>query len=734
MMDVDDVENGNAIMQEEEKIAVPAMRRQNRWFACAATMFLLGGAAFVLTKNYTSPSELPVDVFDQDGGTVGEEADNSKMQEAKTAKHNPASPGKNPFHIPSQDVNNAGHKSDLQDIMNLRHNRTNSKQNAVLEHWNRNHPGEPLPDRYNFSLTHDRHGNWDGSSLYNKGGKKQNPFWDKTKKHGNEFPTKTNEDADEEEPLEDGGHHGMDPHGDEIIRDSINTKPVAEDKPNTPAKTPGNVFGSDNAAVPLQKPAAPEDSAPEDSAPDSANTNTEEVPVEEKKSPEDSDGEESTAINTEEAPVEEKKPQEDSAPVEEKKELEADQEAEKTEPQAADVTKTETTPTTEGGSSEEKVQADNNPVDDAPHGELTKDESTKDVVTTNEDTTKVEDTPAGEQDPKAEATPVVAAENPATEATEPTKPVETPKPPVDAATPEKPVPTDSGDKVVSVQDPNVRQEVEPLDPKTVAAKDLGKPKDSESIAKEVLKAEEVVETEDETNDSIKAAKQDVDAWHAGKVDMKSGIKYEIVKKLEHDHASFTQGLTFANGKLYESAGLYGKSTIRILDPETGVPTQVVPMDSKYFAEGMTFYDDKLVQIVWKKAIGFVYDANDLTAKPTEYTYSTIKNNEGWGITYDDDRHELIVTDGSPNLMFWDPDCWKSGHCEGKPEKPSVPVTRLDGTPAKELNEIEYWRGRVLANVWFSDVLLVIHPETGMVEKEYGKSVLHLCVHQILNML
>jgi hypothetical protein len=231
---------------------------------------------------------------------VGEEADNSKMQEAKTAaakQHKGgASPGsKNPFHIPAQDVNHAanGHNSlNVQDILNLRHNRTTSKQSAVLEHWNRNHPGEPLPDRYNFSLTHDRLGDWGNSDVYHGGGSKQNPFWNKKKKHGNKLPTKTNEDADEEEPLEDGGHHEMDTHGDEIIHDAIK-KPVevvAGDK--KPARTPSNVFGGGSAAVPHQQPAAPADTTPAVPA-DTADTtpkvpadtdNTETPPVEESSS------------------------------------------------------------------------------------------------------------------------------------------------------------------------------------------------------------------------------------------------------------------------------------------------------------------------------------------------------------------------------------------------------------------------------------------------------------------
>jgi glutamine cyclotransferase len=134
------------------------------------------------------------------------------------------------------------------------------------------------------------------------------------------------------------------------------------------------------------------------------------------------------------------------------------------------------------------------------------------------------------------------------------------------------------------------------------------------------------------------------------------------------------------------------------------------MDSKLFGEGMTWIEgEKLVQITWKSQRGFIYDANTLD-QIDEFNYTTTKK-EGWGITWDACQGELIVTDGSEFLHFWDP--------ETMAEKRRVAVTRIDGKPARELNEIEFWRGRVLANVWYEDVLLVIHPETGKVEKEYG---------------
>ena len=177
----------------------------------------------------------------------------------------------------------------------------------------------------------------------------------------------------------------------------------------------------------------------------------------------------------------------------------------------------------------------------------------------------------------------------------------------------------------------------------------------------------------------------------------------------HCAGKHRQGLTYARGKLFESAGLYGKSSVRILDRDSGQVKRKVSMESKFFAEGMTYYKDTLVQITWKSQRGFIYNVTNLEEIDSFNFKTTV--NQGWGITWDRCNDELIVTDGSPNLHFWDP--------ISMTEIRRVKVTRMDGKDANEMNEIEYWRGRVLANVWYEDVVLVINPETGVVEKEYG---------------
>ena len=125
---------------------------------------------------------------------------------------------------------------------------------------------------------------------------------------------------------------------------------------------------------------------------------------------------------------------------------------------------------------------------------------------------------------------------------------------------------------------------------------------------------------------------------------------------------------------------------------------------------MAYWADKLYQITWKSQQGFIYNATTLEVIDQFKFYTT--SNQGWGITWDPCKTEFVVTDGTPNLHFWEKDTLA--------EKRRVAVTRIDGTPAKNLNEIEWYRGKILANVWFQDVLLVVDPTTGNVEKEYGK--------------
>jgi len=214
------------------------------------------------------------------------------------------------------------------------------------------------------------------------------------------------------------------------------------------------------------------------------------------------------------------------------------------------------------------------------------------------------------------------------------------------------------------------------------------------------------------------------------VQLSDGKMYELIDiqnknqqdlKIHHDKSRFTQGLTYSKHSniLFESFGLYGQSGLCQLDPITGMSTKCVNVDRKYFAEGMQVYmdkhgnEEKLIQITWKEQMGFIYNAK--TLEHLESFEFTTKRNEGWGICLDEENHEFVVSDGSEYLHFWDVDSLA--------EKRRVKVQRMNGEPAYKMNELEFVHGKVLANVWYEDVILVIDPVTGKCESEYDLSTL-----------
>lgn len=201
-----------------------------------------------------------------------------------------------------------------------------------------------------------------------------------------------------------------------------------------------------------------------------------------------------------------------------------------------------------------------------------------------------------------------------------------------------------------------------------------------------------------------------------KVTKQDGVMYEIVgEKIYHDKSHFTQGLTYSkeSKSLFESNGLRGRSTICRLDPITGENLKCNKIESTLFAEGMQVYghgyDEKLIQLTWQSHKGFIYNATTLE-RLEEFTFTSTRN-EGWGICFDEANNEFIVSDGSNYLHFWDANTLK--------ETKRVEVTRLNGRPAKDINELEFVNGKVLANIWYEDVIVIIDPITGQCESEYG---------------
>ena len=166
----------------------------------------------------------------------------------------------------------------------------------------------------------------------------------------------------------------------------------------------------------------------------------------------------------------------------------------------------------------------------------------------------------------------------------------------------------------------------------------------------------------------------------------------------HDRAAFTQGLVFENGGFYEGTGLRGQSTLRRVDLESGEVLQTHSLPPQYFGEGITIWEDRIIQLTWKSRLGFVYDKESFELLDT-FAYPT----EGWGITHD--GTQLIMSDGTQTLHFWDPDTLV--------ETGSIDVYTNAG-PVTWLNELEYIQGMVFANVWQTDLIAVIDPHTGQV--------------------
>ena len=174
--------------------------------------------------------------------------------------------------------------------------------------------------------------------------------------------------------------------------------------------------------------------------------------------------------------------------------------------------------------------------------------------------------------------------------------------------------------------------------------------------------------------------------------------YQVVRSYPHDRAAFTQGLIFRDGVFYEGTGLNGQSGIRKVKIETGEVLQAKPLSSEYFGEGITEWKGQIVQITWRSEVGFVYDMRTFE-QTKRWTYT----GEGWGLTHDDAR--LIMSDGSSDIRFIDPATFK--------ETGRITVRDANG-PVDRLNELEYIKGEIFANVWTTDRIVRISPKDGRV--------------------
>lgn len=174
--------------------------------------------------------------------------------------------------------------------------------------------------------------------------------------------------------------------------------------------------------------------------------------------------------------------------------------------------------------------------------------------------------------------------------------------------------------------------------------------------------------------------------------------YQIIRAYPHDANAFTQGLFYKGGFLYESTGLLGRSSVRKVRPETGEVLLKADFPPELFGEGITYWDERLVAVTWHSQVGFVLDLKSF-AVAQRFSYT----GEGWGLTRND--RQIIMSDGTAELRFLDPQTLR--------EVRRLRVT-ANGKPVDQLNELEWVDGEIFSNIWQTDRIARIHPETGEV--------------------
>ena len=176
------------------------------------------------------------------------------------------------------------------------------------------------------------------------------------------------------------------------------------------------------------------------------------------------------------------------------------------------------------------------------------------------------------------------------------------------------------------------------------------------------------------------------------------LNYRIERVYPHDPTAYTQGLEYADGFLYEGTGLNGKSSIRKVRLETGDVIQKRDVPAQHFGEGITLWQSNLIQLTWMSEVAFVYDKSSFDLR-RRFSYV----GEGWGLTHD--QTQLIMSDGTSRLRLLDPATFR--------ERRRIGVTD-NGVPVRYLNELEYVKGQVFANVWQTDQIARIDLQTGRV--------------------
>lgn len=189
-----------------------------------------------------------------------------------------------------------------------------------------------------------------------------------------------------------------------------------------------------------------------------------------------------------------------------------------------------------------------------------------------------------------------------------------------------------------------------------------------------------------------------DAGPAASAAKPASYSYEVIKTWPHDRMAFTQGLLVYGESFLESTGLNGQSSLREVDIKTGRVLKKISLPAEFFGEGLAVLNGRAYQLTWQNRRGFVYNA-DTFRRESEFTY----DGEGWGLTTD--GTVLILSDGTHRIRFLDPATFKVLR--------TVEVTS-EGKPVERLNELEWIKGEIFANVWMTDRVVRIDPATGRV--------------------
>lgn len=180
----------------------------------------------------------------------------------------------------------------------------------------------------------------------------------------------------------------------------------------------------------------------------------------------------------------------------------------------------------------------------------------------------------------------------------------------------------------------------------------------------------------------------------------TAYSYQVINEYPHDVAAYTQGLQYVDGALYEGTGNYGTSSIRRVNLETGEVNKTRDLDQALFGEGITVLGERIYQLTYKSQVGFIYDKSSFEEIQKVY----YQNREGWGLT--NNGEELIMSDGTHIIYFLDPEMFTINR--------QLEVYHNEG-PATKLNELEYINGKIWANRYYTDEIVIIDPQSGKVE-------------------